>query len=373
MPRKRLTIEQLRPGQAEKYAKDFKGLLDINTEEHAKKTIKKLDTLYKKYKRDKDEHGMHLAAATAFRSADLSRQVGASLMDQSSNIQSTGCNEVPRALGGSYWDGETDDARDFKLGRDANDQKKAERFEVLQAALEEEGIAIEKKTLNQALKISGLHDITEYGRSVHAEMDAIMSCTRRGVPTKWSTLYCTTFPCHNCARHIVAAGINRVVYIEPYPKSEAYSLHYDSIVCPAIPKPTSGAPTSHHQVNFEPFVGVAPRRMSDFFNLRHLTGRLLDRKDKVNGRRVPDIPAQEQLPRLQLSPHNYFEREFFAIEFVNGFVPSKGVQDELQPKFGGSESSEASPSDGEDVAKTEASVLPKSDQTLEKGRADSPE
>ncbi|MDN3612645.1 hypothetical protein QWZ16_23945 [Vibrio ostreicida] len=26
------------------------------------------------------------------------------------------------------------------------------------------------------------------------------------------------FPCHNCAKHIVASGIKRVVYVEPYPK-----------------------------------------------------------------------------------------------------------------------------------------------------------
>ena len=43
------------------------------------------------------------------------------------------------------------------------------------------------------------------------------------------TLYTTTFPCHNCTRHIVASGIAKVYYIEPYAKSLALELHNDAI------------------------------------------------------------------------------------------------------------------------------------------------
>jgi deoxycytidylate deaminase len=42
-------------------------------------------------------------------------------------------------------------------------------------------------------------------------------------------LFSTTFPCHMCARHIVSAGIKRVVFLEPYPKSYAEELYADSI------------------------------------------------------------------------------------------------------------------------------------------------
>jgi hypothetical protein len=42
-------------------------------------------------------------------------------------------------------------------------------------------------------------------------------------------MYVTAFPCHYCARHIVAAGIDEVQFIEPYPKSRALDLHGDSI------------------------------------------------------------------------------------------------------------------------------------------------
>src|ERR1035441_9924393 len=77
---------------------------------------------------------------------------------------------------------------------------------------------------NRLLKNSGLFDMTEYGRAVHAEMDALLTCARSGISPRNGTLYTTTFPCHNCTRHLVAAGIRRVVYIEPYPKSKATKL-----------------------------------------------------------------------------------------------------------------------------------------------------
>ena len=81
----------------------------------------------------------------------------------------------------------------------------------------------------EVLKDTGILDITEYGRAVHAEMEALLSCGRSGVSTRQCTLYTTTFPCHNCAKHIVASGISRVVFVEPYPKSLANDLHSDAI------------------------------------------------------------------------------------------------------------------------------------------------
>lgn len=81
----------------------------------------------------------------------------------------------------------------------------------------------------ELLKTSILFDITEFGRPVHAEMDAILSCSRTGTSTRDATVYTTTLLCHKCARRIVAAGIKRVVYIEPYPKRIADKLHSGSI------------------------------------------------------------------------------------------------------------------------------------------------
>lgn len=261
----------------------------------------------------KDEYGMQMAAAASQRSSDLSRQVGASILDRRGDLLAVGCNETPKAGGGSYWPGDAVDVRDWKLGYDPNEFQKRERFEKLKASLEGSlGQQISPEILETALAESELKDITEFGRTVHAEMDAVLSCVRRGQPLRRATLYTTTFPCHNCARHIVAAGICRVVYIEPYAKSEAYALHSDSIRCEAIPNPEESMPKTAIQVRFEPFEGVAPRRFSDFFSMRHITGRRIERKHSKGpekGRILPQNRADLMTPRLQLSQFAYLERE----------------------------------------------------------------
>ena len=41
-----------------------------------------------------------------------------------------------------------------------------------------------------------------------------------GVNLKGSTLYVTHFPCFNCAKHIVQAGVSRIVYENDYKNSQ---------------------------------------------------------------------------------------------------------------------------------------------------------
>lgn len=48
--------------------------------------------------------------------------------------------------------------------------------------------------------------------SIHSEIDAIGKCAKSGLKTNGATIYVTRYPCENCARAIVAAGIKRVVY-----------------------------------------------------------------------------------------------------------------------------------------------------------------
>src|ERR1700730_19433297 len=87
-------------------------------------------------------------------------------------------------------------------------------------------------------------------------MCAICYSALLGKNVKGSILFCTTFPCHNCTKHILAAGIKRVVYIEPYPKSRAKDLHQNEI---EIEKSTPG------RVSFVPFLGISPTRYRDIF------------------------------------------------------------------------------------------------------------
>ena len=58
----------------------------------------------------------------------------------------------------------------------------------------------------------------------HAEHNAINQCLREGVSTKDTVIYCTTFPCRECAKKILGAGIIKIYYVEGYP--DAYSEDY---------------------------------------------------------------------------------------------------------------------------------------------------
>lgn len=69
----------------------------------------------------KQEYGMYAAKSASFRSADLSRQVGAAIFTDEGELITQGCNEVPKAMGGTYWDSELPDFRDVRLGYDPND------------------------------------------------------------------------------------------------------------------------------------------------------------------------------------------------------------------------------------------------------------
>ena len=172
----------------------------------------------------------------------------------------------------------------------------------------------EQELIRAALESSTIDDITEYGRAVHAEMDSLLTCARNGISCRGATLYSTTFPCHNCAKHIIASGIKRVVYVEPYPKSKALDFHEDSAFsgfrCDAGEK-----------VAFEPFVGVGPRRFFDLFSMKQGSGFPLQRKQKDTGK-VLQWKRSDGTIRMPMWPWNYIEREVL-------------VTKTLGPSFGG--------------------------------------
>jgi|SRR5215472_11279134 len=77
------------------------------------------------------------------------------------------------------------------------------------------------KSAVKKLQQSRLMDITEYGRAVHAEMDAMLTCARTGASPLGQSFYDDFSMSQLHAFIIIAAGLKRVVYIEPYPKSMA--------------------------------------------------------------------------------------------------------------------------------------------------------
>jgi len=203
------------------------------------------------------EYAMYLAQSAAYRSGCMSRQVGAAIVNEQGGIIATGFNDVPQCGGGLYTEDSPKDARCFKAGgKCRNDLKKSNIKTGIKNFIHEAGVKLSDEQVVKLLCSTGISDLTEYCRAVHAEMDAITSAARKGVSLRNGTMFVTTYPCHNCAKHIIASGIKKVYYIEPYEKSLAIALHDDSIS------------TVHGQsdvVEFLPFEGVAPRQYQNRF------------------------------------------------------------------------------------------------------------
>lgn len=57
-------------------------------------------------------------------------------------------------------------------------------------------------------------------RAIHAEQNAILQAATFGIAIQGATLYCTTYPCHQCRKLLINAGIRRVCYAEYYPHAD---------------------------------------------------------------------------------------------------------------------------------------------------------
>lgn len=250
-----------------------------------------------------EERAMYEAKSASVNSACLSRQVGASIVSKDGELLSTGWNDVPKFGGNLYTSDDKNDKRCFLKGKCYNDSNKKEIREFITKEFSEkldleeilsdknsndenEYLEINKKLsifLEGILETSSIRSLIEFSRSVHAEMHAIINAGHlNGDKIKGGTLFCTTYPCHNCARHIVASGIKKVYYIEPYVKSKAPLLHEDSIT-------DNEDVTDKVQLLF--FDGVSPRRYLSFFKK--------DRPRKKSG-----VSLRGKLNKTDLYPTN---------------------------------------------------------------------
>lgn len=114
-----------------------------------------------------NDYFMALAKLSAKRSKDPSTQVGACIVSADNRILSIGYNGAPNG----YPDG------DFPWGR--------------------EGDPLD----------------TKYLYVVHAERNAILNYHGSRRDLEGATIYVDLFPCNECAKEIIQAGIKRVVYL----------------------------------------------------------------------------------------------------------------------------------------------------------------
>jgi len=252
------------------------------------------------------ERGMYHAYAASMRSACLSRQVGASILDSTTNLLAVGSNEVPKAGGGAYDGSEVEDHRCFAVNKYCSNTKEQDRIlAAILSGLKRERLLADRAddlTVLAVIRETRIKSLIEFSRSVHAEMDAIISLARSGTRLELgATLFSTTYPCHSCARHIVAAGISEVVYLEPYAKSMAIDLHRDSIADNEPPQ------RSQNRVRFRPYEGVAPRLF------RRVYLKSSDLKDK-SGNMIPASTEKRANSVLWAKAYTDLEKE--VAEFV---------------------------------------------------------
>jgi deoxycytidylate deaminase len=273
---------------------DYFVRIDSKTDASIETKVKRLlDVLFhtKMVTPTQHETAMYHAASAAGNSACLSRQVGAAIADRNGEIISIGWNDVPRA-GGSvyrtmdYSQSEEDDFRCWNLdgGQCFNDKEKDVLADFIVSQLVKGGVLQETRAMDAygVVRTSEkLGHLLEFSRSIHAEMHAILSAGHtNGEKLKDGVLYATTYPCHSCARHIVAAGIKDVYFIEPYRKSLATKLHYDAI---------TESETDTSKVRVLIYEGVAPRRYLSLFRVP--AGK--DRKQK-DGKMVKTHPKDAE-------------------------------------------------------------------------------
>jgi len=267
-----------------------------------------------------DERGMFHAYAASLRSGCLSRQVGAAILDGQHNLLSVGANEVPKFGGGTYEEGASRDGVDDRcfISRKhcSNTVQQTKILEDVFQKLNVAGLLQVGTTatkVKDAIKATRIRALLEFSRSVHAEMDAILSLVRSGTKLlTGATLYSTTYPCHNCARHIVAAGLTRVVYLEPYSKSMAIDLHDDSI---ADNKP---AEESMGKVTFVPYQGVSPRLFRAVFL------KTADLKDKEGKLVNEETIAENSAPRAGIWSKTFLDFEEEVVKYIEERIEKQG-------------------------------------------------
>jgi dCMP deaminase len=129
-----------------------------------------------------DEYFMQMAEVVATRSTCLRRKVGA-LIVKDKHILSTGYNGAPKGLKHCH---------EMGCLREKIGVKTGERHELC--------------------------------RGLHAEQNAIIQASVFGVSIKDAKLYCTTSPCSVCAKMLINAAINEIIYRGSYPDQLAKEM-----------------------------------------------------------------------------------------------------------------------------------------------------
>lgn len=193
-----------------------------------------------------EERCMEVAYTAKFNSGCVSRQVGAVITNKDHAIRSIGWNDVPYGqipcalrqipdiVNVASW-AEDDERKwmysEFESGvsNKTNIYKDGDTF--AQKVIKDYGVNTQNGQISSKLKcfphvfcFRGLHNKylgdnnQVFGRSLHAEENAMMQITRNGGEGLESgIIYVTASPCELCSRKLYQIGVRKIVYIDPYP------------------------------------------------------------------------------------------------------------------------------------------------------------
>lgn len=247
------------------------------------------------------EYGMHLAQTSSTRSPELGLKVGAAIL-RGQTVVSLGMNAHPVPTGSPAFDASALDIRELvidtlrRLGRDVLREQTV-------AALDADPDQYAAGLISGPLKAASVNALIEFQPTVHAEMDALLSALKSGQDVDQATVYVTAYPCHNCAKHLLALGLH-VRYLESYPKSRAAAMYGEEI---------GGT--------FGPFIGVAPRR----YRLFETGG---DRKtDDGSRKRWEQADKHAAQPKVDsfVDPRGIADREATAVAALDTAPAAHGV------------------------------------------------
>ncbi|AYW48636.1 MULTISPECIES: ComE operon protein 2 [Tetragenococcus] len=77
-------------------------------------------------------------------------------------------------------------------------------------------------------------------RTIHAEMNALLQCAKLGISTEGAEIYVTHFPCLQCTKALLQAGVKTIHYLNNY-HNDSYALELIQQVGGSV-----------HQVTLEP-------------------------------------------------------------------------------------------------------------------------
>ncbi len=125
-----------------------------------------------------DEYFLKICEVVATRSHDCDTQVGCVIVNPRRRIVSTGYNGLPAGVDDAYW-----------------------------ATKREQRVAVPPVHVET---LDG-YEADKYDTVTHAEANAIVSAVES---LHGCSLYCTLFPCNECAKLIITAGIKRIYYLD---------------------------------------------------------------------------------------------------------------------------------------------------------------